>query len=110
MKQKTLLSQSQSQSHSDEQSAGSRPKSAEMETMAQHRASMDDSFHLPNFPHMAWVDPSALPTIVIMPSLRARLECIFYRIAFNDTQISQRVPHPHTIPGGRCLTYVDGMC
>ena len=26
---------------------------------------------VPNFPHMAWVDPSALPTIVLMPSLRA---------------------------------------
>ena len=49
---------------------------AEMETMAQRHVSMDDSFHLPNFPHMAWVDPSALPTIVIMPSLRARFECI----------------------------------
>ena len=47
-----------------------------MEAMAQRRGSMDDSFHLPNFPHMAWVDPSALPTIVIMPSLRARDECI----------------------------------
>ena len=47
-----------------------------MEAMAQHRGSMDDSFHLPNFPHMAWVNPSALPTIVIMPSLRARDECI----------------------------------
>ena len=34
---------------------------AVMETMAQRRGSMDDSFHLPNFPHMAWVDPSALP-------------------------------------------------
>ena len=34
--------------------SGSRPQSAEMETVAQRRASMDDSFHLPNFPHMAW--------------------------------------------------------
>ena len=42
---------------------------AEMLTLAQRRASMDDSFHLPNFPHMAWVGPLALPTIVIMPSL-----------------------------------------
>ena len=47
-----------------------------MKTMAQRRVSMDDSFHLPNFPHMAWVDPSALPAIVSRPSLRARLECI----------------------------------
>ena len=44
--------------------------------MAQRHVSMDDSFHLPNFPHMAWVDPSALPAIVIMPSLRARFEGI----------------------------------
>ena len=28
---------------------------ADMETMAQRRVSLDDSFHLPNFPHMAWV-------------------------------------------------------
>ena len=49
---------------------------AEMETMARRRGSMDDSFHQPNFSHMAWVDLSALPTIVIMPSLRARFECI----------------------------------
>ena len=48
---------------------------AEMETMAPRRGSMDDSFHLPNFPRMAWVDPSALPAIVTMPSLRARFEC-----------------------------------
>ena len=34
---------------------------AVMETMAQRRNSMDDSIHLPNFPHMAWVNPSALP-------------------------------------------------
>ena len=34
---------------------------AVMETMAQRRDSMDDSIHLPNFPHMAWVNPSALP-------------------------------------------------
>ena len=32
-----------------------------METMAQRRDLMDDLFHLPNFPHMAWVNPSALP-------------------------------------------------
>ena len=49
---------------------------AEMETMAQRHVSMDDSIHLPNFPHMAWVDPSALPAIVVIPSLRARFECI----------------------------------
>ena len=42
---------------------------AEMETMAQGQVSMDDSFHRHNFPHMVWVDPSALPAIVIMPSL-----------------------------------------
>ena len=75
--------------------SGSRPKSAEMETVAQRRASMDDSFHLPNFPHMAWVDPSALPTIVIVPSLRARLECI--SLHRYGTLVSQRVPHPHSI-------------
>ena len=38
---------------------------AEMETMAQRRGSMDDSFHRPNLSHMAWVDP-----------LRARFESI----------------------------------
>ena len=41
---------------------------AEMETMAQSRGSMDYSFHLPIFPDMAWLAPSALP----VPSLRAR--------------------------------------
>ena len=40
---------------------------AEMEAMAQRHVSMDDSFHLPNFPHMAYVDPSALPALAIMP-------------------------------------------
>ena len=54
-----------------------RQPQAEMETMAPRRGLMDDSSHLPNFPHMAWVDPLALPTIVIIPSLRARPECIF---------------------------------
>ena len=29
--------------------------------VTQRHASIDDSFHLPNFPHMAWVNPSALP-------------------------------------------------
>merc|ERR1719370_1736293 len=75
--------------------SGSRPKSAEMETVAQRRASMDDSFDLPNFPHMAWVDPSALPTIVIVPSLRARLECISFH--HYGTLVPQRVPHPHSV-------------
>ena len=80
-----------------------------METNAHHRASMDDLFHLPNFPHMVWVDPSALPTIVMMPSLRARLECILLHRLFNDTLVSQLVPHPHTISQGRCLTYANGL-
>ena len=52
-------------------------KTAEMETMAQRRGSMDDSFHLPNFPHMAWIDPSALPAIC--PRLEHDLS-VFYRI------------------------------
>ena len=47
-----------------------------METMAQRCGSIDVSFHLPNFPHMAWDGLLALPSIVIMPSLWARLECI----------------------------------
>ena len=47
---------------------------ADMETMAPTIGSMDDSFYLPNFPHMAWVDPSELLAIVT-PSLRARIEC-----------------------------------
>ena len=71
--------ESQSQSQSQRLPRSSLPAAdltAEMETMAQRHVSMDDSFHLPNFPHMAWVDPSALPAIVIMPSLRARFECI----------------------------------
>ena len=63
---KIKIRRSQSQSH----------LTAEMETLAQCRGSRDDSFHLPNFPHMAWVDLSALPTIIIMPSLRARFEWI----------------------------------
>ena len=29
---------------------------AEIEIMAQRLGSMDDSFHLPNLPQMAWVD------------------------------------------------------
>ena len=66
---KIKIRRSQSQSH----------LTAEMETLAQCHGSRDDSFHLPNFPHMAWVDLSALPAIVIMPSLRARFERI-YRI------------------------------
>ena len=70
---------------------------AEMETMAQRRASMDDPFHLPNFPHMAWVDPSALPTIVIMPSLRARLECISLHRFINDTLVYQRSSPIHIV-------------
>ena len=49
---------------------------AEMETIAQRRGSMDDSLHQPNLPHMAWVDQSALPAMGIMPLLRARFECI----------------------------------
>ena len=32
-----------------------------METLALCCVSMDDSFHLPNFPHMALVNPLALP-------------------------------------------------
>ena len=38
--------------------------------MAQRRGSMDDSFHLPNSHHMAWVGPSAMASIVMMPSHR----------------------------------------
>ena len=34
---------------------------AVMETMAQRRDLIDESFHLPNFPQIAWVNPSALP-------------------------------------------------
>ena len=64
-----------------------------MEAMAQRRGSMDDSFHLPNFPHMAWVDLSALPTIVIMPSLRARDECT--RIESNLKDIAASLFHSH---------------
>ena len=41
---------------------------ADMEAMAKLRGSMDDSFHLPDFPHMAWVNLSALPAIAIMPA------------------------------------------
>ena len=78
-----MLRQSQSQSQRlPRSSLPAADLTAEMETMAQRRGSMDDSFHLPNFPHMAWVDPSALPAIVIMPSLRARFECI-YRIVLS---------------------------
>ena len=50
---------------------------AEIETKAQRRDSMDDSFHLPNFPHShinIWVGLSALPTIVKIPT---RLDCIW---------------------------------
>ena len=59
--------QSRESTPSEEQCTGS--LKAEMDTMAQRCGSMDDSFHLPNFPHMAWVGMSALSTIVIMPSL-----------------------------------------
>ena len=85
---------SQSQSQSQRLPRSSLPAAdltAEMETMAQRRSSMDDSFHLPNFPHMAWVDPSALPAIVIMPSLRARFECI-YCIVFITLSSSSASP------------------
>ena len=52
---------SQSRPYSEEQSTGAANSMAVMGTMAQRHASIDDSFHLPNFPHMAWVNPSALP-------------------------------------------------
>ena len=99
---------SQSQSQSQRLPRSSLPAAdltAEMETMAQRRGSMDDSFHLPNFPHMAWVDPSALPTIVMMPSLRARLECILSHRLY-CTLVSQRVPHPSVISQRRYLTSI----
>ena len=106
------LSESESESESESQSQrlprSSLPAAdltAEMETMAQRRGTMDDSFHLPNFPHMAWVGPSALPTIVMMPSLRARLECICSHRLY-CTLVSQRVPHPSVISQGRCLTSI----
>ena len=73
----TSLPESKLESESvPSQELSTRSRYAKMETMAQHRGSMDGSFHQPNFPHMAWVDPSALPAIVILPSLRARFECI----------------------------------
>ena len=50
---------------------GSRPKSAEMETVAQCCASVVDSFHIHNFPHIM-VDPSAFPRIFTVSLLRAQ--------------------------------------
>ena len=52
-------SQSQSQSHFEDGLPAAKLMVA-METTAQRR-SMDGSFNLPSFPHMAWVNPSALP-------------------------------------------------
>ena len=54
-------SESESVSHILRSSLPAANLMAVMETMAQRRDSMDDSIHLPNFPHMAWVNPSALP-------------------------------------------------
>ena len=124
---------------------------AEMETLAQHRGLMDDSFHLPNF------DPSALSAIVeilscrqrthdermillfqkyvsyssdctlmhlhvrrafvacslsslvTMPSLRARFECI-YRIVLISLSSPSASPIHIVSHMGQCLTYVDVMC
>ena len=67
----TAQSQSQSQ-RSPRSSLPAADLAAEMETMAQRHDSMNDSFHLPNSPHMAWVGPSALPTMVMMPSHKAQ--------------------------------------
>ena len=39
---------------------------AKMETVAQRHGSIDDSFGLPNFPHMGWVGPSAWLTKVMI--------------------------------------------
>ena len=55
------MQESDGTSNSEEQSTGAANSMAVMRTMAQRHASIDDSFHLPNFPHMAWVNPSALP-------------------------------------------------
>ena len=88
----------------EEQSTGRADLTAEMETMAQRRSSMDDSFHLPNFPHMARASSSALPTIVMMPSLKAQLEFILSHRLYNCTLVSQRVPNQSVISQGRCLT------
>ena len=96
MKIVILMVFTESQSQSQRLPRSSPPAAdltAERETMAQRRGSMDDSFHLPNFPHMARVGPSALPTIVMMPSLRADLECILSHRLY-CTLVSQRVPHP----------------
>ena len=53
-----------------------------METMVQARGSMNDSFHLSSFPNMAWVGPSALPTMVMM----LRLEADFPRVSTRPCQ------------------------
>ena len=76
----TFSSESESESQNQRLPWSSVPTAditAEKETMAQRRGSINDSFHLPNFPHMAWVDPSALPTIVIVPSLRELDSSVF---------------------------------
>ena len=57
--------------------------------MAQRRGSMDDSFHLPNFPHMAWVDPisspSAAPSIAYLT--RAMLNSNGWDVLIDDISL-----------------------
>ena len=51
----------QSQSYSEEQSAGAAKSMAVRGTMAQRHALIDDSVQLSNFRHIAWVKPLAWP-------------------------------------------------
>ena len=63
---------------------------AELEAMAQHCGSIDDSIHLPNFSYMTWVGPSGMPTIVMMP-LELDLSA-FYHIVFIALSSSSVAP------------------